>query len=76
MPSVMEAPEFVQDEQAYQDMPNRPSEQPAPRFLAALRRVIRAVVSRGDASRRTAPEMPLDMLARQHPYLYIHVIGG
>lgn len=76
MPSVMEAPEHVQDEQAYQDTPNRPSEQPAQGFVAALRRIVRVVVSRGDASRRTAPEMPLDMLARQHPYHYIHVIGG
>ena len=76
MPSVMEAPERVQDEQTYQDMPHRPSEQPAQGFLAALRRRVRAVVSRGEASRRTAPEMPLDMLARQHPYHYIHVMSG
>ena len=76
MPSVMEAPERVQDEQTYQDMPDRPSEQPAQRFLAALRRVIRTVVRRGEVSRRIAPEMPLDMLARQHPYHYIHAISG
>ena len=76
MPSVMEAPERLQDEQVYQDVPDRPSEQSAPRVLAALRRVIRTVVRRGEASRHTAPEMPLDMLARQHPYHYIYTMSG
>ena len=76
MPSVMEAPERVQDEYTNQTMPHQPSERPRQRFLAALRRIIRTVVSRGETSRRTAPETPLDRLARQHPYLYAHAISG
>ena len=83
MPSVIEIPETVEEEHLEQSCQTRPPI-PAPRrgFISKMTALLAKVAPRHNqyadrqGLRRQEVEMPLDILAREHPYLYIKAMAG
>ena len=86
MPSVLEAPETVetveeeQVEQSYETLP--PMSAPRHGVVSATIASLSGVVtylrrcSHSKIASNRAQELPLDALAREHPYLYIKALAG
>ncbi len=83
MPSVMEIPEIVEEERVESSHPARP-QMSAPHlgFISKLTALVANVTPRHKAYadrqglHREENEMPLDILAREHPYMYIKAMAG
>ena len=83
MSSVIEAPETVEEEHLEQSSQTLPPI-PAPRlgFISKLTTLLAHVAPRHNqyadrqGLRRQEVEMPLDILAREQPYLYIKAMAG
>ncbi len=80
MPSVLEAPETVEEEQVEQSYKTLPP-MSAPRHgiisttIASLSEAA-TYLSHSKIASNHAQELPLDILAREHPYLYIKAMAG
>ena len=83
MPSVIEAPETVEEEYVEHSHKTLPP-MPAPRrgFITKMTALLANVAplhkqhSDRQVLRREEVEMPIDTLARKHPYLYIKAMCG
>ena len=83
MPSVIEAPETVEEEyveQSYETLAPMPV--PRREFITKLTALLANVAPlhkqhrNRQVLRHEKVEMPLDILAREHPYLYIQAMVG
>ena len=83
MPSVIEAPETVEEEHVEQSHETLPPI-PAPRrgLITKMTALLANVAPlhkqhrNRQVLRREEAEMPLDILAREHPYMYIQAMAG
>ena len=81
MPNVIEIPETVEEkhvEHSYETLP--PMQAPRRGFVSKITAVLKSM-RRNERSAEhsecyTTPEMPLDILAREHPYFYIQAMAG
>ena len=82
MPSVLEAPETVEEEhveQSYETLP--PMSAPRPGVASTIITLLSGVAmylrhrSHSEIANNRAQELPLDILAREHPYLCIQAMG-
>ncbi len=86
MPSVIEAPETLQE---IQEQPSCEAVQPIPAPRSALASKITALLRAvaiylrppihqhwQEQPSTRAQEMPIDILVRKHPYLYIEALSG
>ena len=76
MPNVIEAPEFIAEEQDHQVATERRDAPSTKHGGSALRRVLRAFVGQDDTQSQASCETAIDRLARRDPYLYIRAICG
>ncbi len=76
MPSVLEMPETVEEEhveQSYETLP--PMSAPHTGVMSTIITVLRGVTMYLRAN-SNAQELPLDILAREHPYMYGTALAG
>ncbi len=80
MPSVLEAPETVEEEQvelSYETLP--PMSAPRPGVVSTMITLLSGVLrhhSHSEIVSSHAQELPLDTLARKHPYMYSTALAG
>ncbi len=83
MPSVLEAPETVEEEQveqSYETLP--PMSAPRPGVVSTIITLLSGVAmylrhhSHSEIVSSHAQELPLDTLARKHPYMYSTALAG
>ncbi len=83
MPSVLEAPETVEEEhveQSYETLPPIPA--PRHSVVSKIITLLSGVAmylrhrSHSEIANSNAQELPLDILAREHPYMYGTALAG
>ena len=81
MPNVIEIPETVEEkhvEHSYKTLPPMPTPRRGfvSKITAALKSMRHNERSAEHSECYATPEMPLDILARENPYLYIKAVCG
>lgn len=81
MPNVIEIPETVEEkhvEHSYKTLPPLPA--PRRGFVSKITAVLKSMRRNERSAEHSecyaTPEMPLDILAREHPYFYIQAMAG
>ncbi len=81
MPNVIEIPETVEEkhvEHSYKTLP--PMQAPRRGFVSKITAVLKSMRRNERSAEHSecyaTPEMPLDILARENPYLYIKAVCG
>ena len=81
MPNVIEIPETVEEkhvEHSYKTLPPLPA--PRRGFVSKITAVLKSMRRNERSAEHSecyaTPEMPLDILARENPYLYIRAVCG